>query len=160
MKQISLTRGKFALVDDENYKFLNQFKWFTEKHGRTFYAVRRGKTYLGKRKAIWMHRIVLSVPPHLETDHKDSNGLNNQRINLRICNHSQNGKHRRKRKAHTSSQYKGVHWDKSRQKWTAQIINNKKHFFLGRFTDEKLAAMAYNMAATNLHGEFALLNNL
>ena len=94
MKTIQLTQGQFALVDDEDYDFLMQWKWQAHKDKSTYYATRveYGKNI---KKGIKMHRVIMNTPRNMETDHKDRNGLNNQKYNLRICTRGQNQTNKR-----------------------------------------------------------------
>lgn len=160
MKQIPLTQGQFALVDDEDYQWLNQWKWQAQKGKTTFYAVRtdysRGKKF---KRLLYMHCEILDISneENLHGDHKDRNGLNNQRSNLRIATSSQNNCNRLSLK-NVTSEYKGVGWHKSTNKWCAYIGKGKDQFWLGLFDTEIEAAIAYNKKATQLHGEFAILN--
>lgn len=158
MKKIKLTRGKFATVDDDDFKFINQYKWHAHKHGNTFYAI-RGEWVNGKVKSIRMHREIMKAKPGEIIDHKDCNGLNNQKSNLRFCTHSENMRNRTSHK-NSTSKYLGVYFDKSRNKYRATIYINKKNVCLGRFDDEISAAKAYNHCALIQHGEFARLNKI
>lgn len=154
VKYISLTQGKFALVDDKDYELVNSFKWYFDS--TTGYA-KRDVRIDGKRKCIYMHRFINGTKNGMLTDHKNGNRLDNQRNNLRECNHTQN--HANKRIENSfSSKYKGVYWHKARNKWTAMIRFNRKGHYLGLFTDEKEAAKAYNEKAKDLFGDFAKLN--
>lgn len=159
MKEIKLTQGKIALVDDEDFEHLNQWKWHIQKSGNTYYAIRT--EWLSKSKCICvrMHREILGVKSGDIIDHKDGNGLNNTRNNLRIADSSKNGSNTRSRK-NSSSKYLGVHYCKTRSLWVAQIQHKKVGYHLGLFKDEKLAAIAYNKKALELHGEFANINQL
>lgn len=149
MKKILLTQGKNAFVDDEDFQKLNQYKWCFHKLG---YAVRRSKQ---TGNIVYMHRELLKVS---QVDHKDGNKLNNQKNNLRSCNHSQNNANRFQR--NNTSGIKGVYWDKARKKWHAQIQVNRKMIALGRFTNKQEAGLIYNEAAIKYFGEFAKLNSL
>jgi hypothetical protein len=155
VKQIALTKGQFALVDASNFDALNQVKWYATPHGRTFYAV-HGFNQNGKTKHIFMHRLILGTPPGIRTDHADGNGLNNTRTNLRIATASQNVANKRKWLKPTSSQFKGVGWNKG--KWRAYLQCDGRFIHLGLFDTEHDAALAYNSAALQLFGEFAKLN--
>ncbi len=95
MKLIPLTQGKFAQVDDEDYDYLNQWKWYTTKNHKTFYAARHIRIN-GKQKLIYMHRVIMNIIKGYKTDHIDHNGLNNQKYNLRICTCQENNRNRKK----------------------------------------------------------------
>jgi hypothetical protein len=158
MKEIKLTKGQVALVDDDDFEHLNHFKWkvYFSESANSYYATRKING-----KHIAMHRILMNtVGTNLVIDHKDHNGLNNQKQNLRIATKSQNGANRQIRK-NATSKFLGVHWDKSRNKWRAAIkSSNQKQKTIGRFENETEAALAYNDYALKLHGEFANLNTI
>lgn len=159
MKEIKLTQGKVALVDDEDFEYLNQFKWYANKSytTETYYAERTA-IISGKKINIRMHRVILGIKNgKIRVDHKDRNGLNNQKENIRTCNASENGGNRKASK-NSTSKYLGVSWDKNRQKWRSTIMKNRKQIPLGRFDSEIDAAIAYNLEAVRVHGEFANLN--
>jgi hypothetical protein len=161
MKKIKLTQDKFALVDDQDYEFLIQWKWCASKHRGMFYAVRCVQSKL-KQTAIKMHQIIairMGLLASDTLDHIDQNGLNNQRLNLRLATVSQNGINRPKQRNNTSG-YKGVHWRKDSHKWQAKIQINGKDIHLGYFTSKKEAAKAYNKAALKYFGKFAVLNKV
>jgi hypothetical protein len=157
MKEIQLTQGKVAQVDDEDYEWLNQWKWTYKKSLHTGYAYRHGPRPV--MKTIRMHRFILQASENIEVDHIDCNGLNNQRNNLRICNRSENLCNQRCRIDNTSG-YKGVSWNKHFQKWEAYIIKNGIKKFLGLFSVREEAAQAYNLAAIIYHGRFARQNKI
>jgi hypothetical protein len=105
-----------------------------------------------------MHTVITTFPL---VDHEDGNGLNNQRHNLRDATQQENTRNRSKMVPPTSSQYKGVCWDKERNKWVAHIdIGEGRKRKLGRFTVERDAAVAYNKAAIEIFGEYALVNEI
>lgn len=158
MREIILTQGKVALVDDEDYEFISQWKWhYDGTHGG--YAIRTQRQ--GKRSLHFkMHRVIMGVTdPQILVDHRDVDGLNNQRSNLRVCSHRQNNCNKVKSK-NRSSRYKGVSFYKKYGTWEAGICVNYKNIYLGRFETEEEAALAYNRKAVELHGEFALLNEI
>ena len=150
MKKIELTQNKYTLVDDEDYEYLNQFRWCVTARYAT-----RGK-WMGRektQKTILMHRVIMDCPDGMDVDHKDSNGLNNQKENLRICTTSQNLANSKLSK-NNSSGFKGVSWHKNRNKWVAQIRINGKLIHLGIFTDINDAKSSYIKAAKKMFGEF------
>jgi len=150
MKIIPLTKGYSALVDDKDYKRVSQFKWCAVKKVD-------GGVYAAHRKHGKMHRFILNLSPRKpEVDHKDHNGLNNQKENLRVATHSQNCANTKKIKG--TSKFKGVSWCKSRNLWVAAIGYQGKMITLGRFKSEIQAAKMYNQAAKKLFGDFACLN--
>lgn len=164
MKYIKLTQEKYAIVDDEDYEFINQYKWYANRDKNIFYA-KRGIIIGGqnKQKKIWMHRIILErklkrlLNINEYTDHRNHDGLDNRRDNLRLCNKSENSSNSNKHKK-TSSQYKGVSWHKSHKKWRTQIEINRKSKHIGYFKNEIEAAKAYDEVAKELFGEFARIN--
>ena len=165
MKEIKLTQGKVALVDDADFEWLNQYKWFANKQGNSFYAVRNTPWIDGHRTQVSMHRQILNLTdPNIFGDHRDRNGLNNQRNNLRVATRSQNGTNRR---SWGDSKYLGVHkvvykkggrQKKDYEYWRATIKEGDKVKLIGLFHDEVEAAKAYNKTAIKIHGEFANLN--
>ena len=88
--KIELTQNKFALVDDEDYRWLNEFKWYRVKSKKTDYAYTKIIQSNGKRKSMLMHRLILNTPTGMQTDHKNHNGLDNRKSNIRICTSSEN----------------------------------------------------------------------
>lgn len=157
MKQIPLTQGKFALVDDEDFEWLSQWNWQCTKYG---YAHRKTSvTINGKRKFghIFMHREIIKTPLGMFTDHISGDRLDNQKKNLRICTKAQNRMNEGKRSG-KSSVYKGVRWKTCHSLWEARIKKDLKTTFLGHFSSEIEAAKAYNVAAIEKFGEFARLN--
>ncbi len=160
MKQILLTQGKVALVDDEDFEWLNQYKWRVEIGARTSYA-KRGVDDPSKarRTTLAMHRLILGLTDSkTQVDHIDHNGLNNQRNNLRVVTKQQNAFNMRSFRG--TSKHKGVSFYKPGGKWVARIVVNYIPIHLGYFEDEKEAARAYNKASLEHFGEYAYLNNL
>lgn len=149
MKQIPLTQGKFALVDDADFDWLNQWKWFAHKRKRIWYAARNARHPNGDRYTLSMHSLLL--PEAALVDHWDGNGLNNQRHNVRAATQVQNSANAQKRA--NESGFKGVDFHKDKR-WRARL-NGK---FLGYFSSSEAAARAYDVAAKELFGEFARLN--
>lgn len=156
MREIPLTQGKVALVDDKDYQRLSVHSWHTWRStSGVFYARRTTKN--PSRVTILMHQEVIGKPEAgLEIDHKDRDGLNNQRSNLRFVTHSENMMGQKTIKG--TSRFKGVSWRASSNKWRALIRVGGRLNHLGYFTDEEDAARAYDAAALEHFGEFARLN--
>lgn len=144
-------KGKHVLVDDEDYEYLNQWKWYCDNRG---YALRGVNINKHTHKIIRMHRVIMDVPKGLYIDHINHNTLDNRKSNLRICNRSQNNQNQIKRPGLTS-RYKGVCWCERDNGWYAQIGINGKQINLGLFRDEALAAKTYDEKAKEYFGEFA-----
>lgn len=156
--QISLTRNKYALVDDEDYTFLNQWVWeyFINKRTKQEYAIRR--LYLnGKRVTIWMHREIMKTPEDLVTDHKDGLGLNNQKDNLRNCTQHQN-RMNNKLQTNNTSGFTGVSWCAYHKKWVGGIKFKGKKIRTTYYSSKEDAAIARDDLAKQYFGKFARLN--
>jgi hypothetical protein len=154
-----LTQGKYAIVDPEDYAALIKYKWHVHKAPHTFYAVHsltNGKKQ--PRKNAQMHNLIIKIPPGMFIDHINHNGLDNRKANIRTATRTQNIWHRKKFKRPSRSQYKGVDWLKTQNKWRARIRVNGKRIYLGSFKNEIDAAKAYDVAAKKYHHEFAVLN--
>lgn len=160
MKQIPLTQGQFALVDDEDYEILSKFKWHASKERRNWYALRRGNNDSNESRLFKMHRQILGLTDSkICIDHKDGNGLNNQKSNLRIATNSENQRNK-KVQSNNKSGFKGVYFDKKLKKWRAVFNPNKKSIHIGCFHYPEDAARAYNEIAKKHYGEFARLNDV
>jgi hypothetical protein len=161
-RKIPLTRGKFAIVDPDDFDRLNQHKWYASKSSAKggFYAARCLWDKVNKKKrTVKMHRQILNPPPPLLVDHINRNGLDNRKANLRPATKSQNTVNRPIRKpkgAH--SKYIGVTFQKSNKKWQAQIRAKGIPRIIGYFEKEIDAARAYDKAAKKYHRQFAVLN--
>ncbi len=156
-RKIPLGEGKYALVDQQDFYWVNNFHWCINGRGEQFYAVRNILTKHGKTKLVRLHREIMKPPAGLLVDHHNCDTLDNRRENLRLATPAQNMQNRRKRK-NTSSQFIGVSFHKNSKVWVVQIVHNGKHIWLGRFDSEIEAAKAYDEAARKYHGEFARLN--
>jgi len=154
MKTIQLTKGKITLVDNDDYEYLNQFNWYAADGANTYYARRQIRIGGNKRITYHMHREILNVPDGLETDHRDGNGLNNQRYNLRICTHSQNSMNRIYGRKNRDG-YRGIFWHDKSKLWVARITINKKYRYLGYYKRKEVAAIVYDLFARYYFGEFA-----
>lgn len=151
-KEIKLTKGMVALVDDIDYDWLNRWKWCAVKGHKTFYAFRKSGN-----KDIQMHTLIISGAERV--DHKDGDGLNNQRVNLRRATHQQNLMNRGA-PINNKSGYKGVSFDRFTGRWVAKIGVSGKHLNIGRFDTPEEAALAYNAAAERFYGEFSYKNEI
>lgn len=165
MREIILTKGYKALVDDDDFEIVNQFSWHAAVKKAT------GKVYAyayigGGRKnshKMSMHRLLIEVSDGHFIDHIDGNGLNNCRNNLRTCSQWQNSANRgkpenRQSNRKPSSRYKGVHKPKQTRKFAAGIMSLYVETHLGYFESEIDAARAYDTAAQRLHGNYAVTN--
>jgi len=156
MREIKLPKGFVALVSDDKFEMLNQYRWGVQKIGQTWYATRNEifeHVRNGRKKIHYMHRDAVNAEDDEEVDHIDGNGLNNQDDNLRIVTHRQNIQNWHSKKY---SIYPGITWDKAVRKWIARIRIGGKRKYLGLFKEEKDAFYAY-VNALEAIGE-ALLN--
>lgn len=159
-KLIPLTRGYSAIVDDEDHDYLMQWKWyvFIRSDKRTPYAVRNAKYTPSGRGVIMMHRLLFCpLGDGVFVDHINRNGLDNRKCNLRKYTKSENAANAQY-KSGLTSRFRGVCWFRETSKWRAQIHMNRKKVTLGYFTNEIDAARAYDRAAINQWGEFAIIN--
>lgn len=157
MKTIPLTRGQVALVDDDDFERLSKHRWcYLSGDAGAGYAYRHIRED-GKQKTILMHRAIMNPTKGFEIDHIDHDGLNNSKSNMREVTHAQNMMNLRANAGGTSA-YKGVCFPTDSRNFVAQIQVNHKTIYLGCFTDERLAAQAYNNAAVKYYGAYACLN--
>ncbi len=159
MREINLTGGKVAIVDDQDLEWLSRWKWYCDKDG---YAVRR-RSDKGVYRSTFMHRVIMQTPADLQTDHINGDRLDNRRCNLRVCTNMENQQNIRKRNPRGGmrpSQYKGVSWDKRKGKWRVVITVNGRPTHMGSFAQEEAAAKAYDDAAKQFFGDFAKLNDI
>lgn len=158
MKQIQLTQGKTVMVDDEDYEFLSQWKWYALKPtGNKNYYAARGlyDPVTKKRTTQYMHKLLLDTKDYV--DHRNRNTLDNRRKNLRSATPSQS---RTNCTPKGVSKYMGVSAIKGSFKWQATICFGGKKRHLGSFDTEEDAAKMYNIWAKTFHGEFANLNKV
>jgi hypothetical protein len=157
MKEIPLTQGKVAIVDDRFYPMLKTIGKWCLQSGRYAATRFRGRLWL-------MHDLLMlwaygEPPQGKKVDHRNRDGLDNRLRNLRYATSSQNNANKLKRSDNTSG-YKGVFWHKRAKKWMAQLGYQNKLHYLGLFASKKEAALAYNEAAEQLAGEFACKNSI
>lgn len=137
MKRIALTKGASTLIDDEDVEFVTRWRWKLHPQG---YACR--STWVdGRYVTLMLHRVIAKTPPHLQTDHINRDRLDNRRSNLRNVTGSTNTMNQGLSPRNTSG-FRGVTWDKSRQKWQAKTKHLGKWIYLGRFDTAEDAAAA------------------
>lgn len=151
-KEIKLTKGKVAVVDDEDYEWLNSFRWHASWSGNRFYVCRR-VTENKKSRIVYMHRFIMSDVDGMVVDHSDGDSLNNTRANLRHVTRSKNNVNCIKKSK--SNNFKGVTFRKSLNKWIAQCHDGKTTKYLGMFTTEQEAHECFKSKHLELHGEYS-----
>ena len=162
MKEIILTDGSVCKVDDDDFVFLSKWGWRPQRHCHCTYAVRTRWGGEGNPpEIVSMHRVVADAATGLDVDHINRNGLDNRRENLRLCTRGQNNANRGPWNKKKNSKYKGAHLHKMKNGgtfWAAAICKDYKQIHLGTFKTDRDAAIAYDKAAIELHGEFAYTN--
>lgn len=154
MKKISICKTKFlpfdwTLVDDEDYKWLREWRWHTDNKGYVVRRVRRD----GKKYVVYMHREIMKTPEGMVTDHVNGNKVDNRRSNLRVCSDGQN-KRNRDKSLGFDAPYKGAYWQKQIKRWYSRIQVNGRSIYLGTFSTPEEASTAYNVAAKKYHGKY------
>ncbi len=155
---IPLTQGKYAIVDPEDFDELNKHKWYAREAGHTFYAVRSIRKNNINVTTVQMHRQIINPPDGRVVDHKNHEGLDNRKVNLRPATRAQNAWNSINLPKNGSSKYRGVKYSKANGKFRAAINVNGKRIHLGYFENEIDAAKAYDNAARLYRGNFAVLN--
>ena len=155
---VPLTKGYESVIDAADVTLVAGFNWTAKVRRRAdgavlcVYAYRR--ICVGRKsQTVFMHRAIAGTPDGLQTDHIDGNGLNNSRSNLRIATSTENSCNRQKT-SNNKSGFKGVYFDKAKEKWLAQIMLLGKTRRLGGYANIEDAAAAYAKASAELHGEF------
>ena len=164
MPTIPLSPRGETLVSEEDFERVSQYVWywneFGAKKGKRPRAYRRfkvGKTW----KLVYLHRFLLNPPAGMCVDHINGDTLDNRRENLRICTYSQNSQNVKvQERPNKSSSFKGIYFDKARQKYVVRVSVAGKTHMIGAFKYEQNAAKAYNRAAKELHGEFHKPNSV
>ena len=159
---VPLTQGYEAVIDADDVPIAGAFNWYAEIDRRSdgsirsVYAVRKRRDESGNEKGERLHRIIAGATPGFEVDHKDGDGLNNRRTNIRVATNAQN-QHNQRISTRNTSGAKGVTWHRKLSKWQAQIVINKKRKYLGCFQTESEASAAYHAAAVAAFGEWATI---
>ena len=162
---IPLTRGMVAVVDERDYDWLMQWPWYANPNnvdGVTTYYARRDEhgQSNGKKRVVLMHRFIMDASDAALVDHRDHDGLNCRRMNLRIATRAQNNQNVRSSRKRNAHGLKGVHYDKERDGWRSKINVDGKTVLLGRHKTKEAAAEAYRVAAIRYFGEFACSETL
>lgn len=149
----------FAIIDESNKEKVLRFRWSLSDQG---YAYRTFRDSEGRLRHQKMQHLLLTRHKDMFLDHINGNRLDNRECNLRVCTRRENNRNsgKRKRNGVSTSEFKGVYFDKSRNKWGASIVVNRKKTMIGRYDREIDAASAYNEKSKILFGEFARLNIL
>lgn len=157
-RRIKLTRGKYAIVDVEDFEWLNKYKWHYTHYG---YARRTNYKRNGKDKIeveSYMHKMIFQAPEGMIVDHINRNGADNRKANLRAATQKQNVWNRKFKRKGGKTRYNGIRWDKNREKWQVRLAINGRRESFGYYADEKEAALAYDRVAKRYRGEYAFLN--
>ncbi len=151
---VPLTRGFSATIDAADVALVVGYNWFAVVQDHTVYAVRRVHGVKGRGSKISMHRQIMSPSAKHQVDHIDLDGLNNRRVNMRLCSVAENARNRRRSAANTSG-LKGVCWSRAARKWQAGIKIDGKQTHLGLYDTPEAAHAAYAKASAALHGAFS-----
>lgn len=157
-KEIPISGGRVAIVDDGDYALISRFKWSSKQCGNTVYA-HRGYTENGRKTMVVMHRFLMGAKSSIQVDHVNGNGLDNRRENLRFATLQQNQFNQTKIPG-CSSKFKGVHWNKKFRKFQASIRVHGHRKSLGYFRNDASGAKAYDQAAIKFYGQFARTNEM
>jgi hypothetical protein len=152
--EVPLTQGYVAIIDAADADAVLAHKWCAQVTPRSVYARRSVRRPDGQKTSQYMHTFLTGYG---RTDHRNGDGLDNRRVNLREAEARQNSWNVR-RHVDSTGGYKGVSWHRRDQRWIAQIAANGTRTYLGYFTIAEEAARAYDVAARELHGEYAALN--
>ncbi len=146
---IGLTKSLSAQIDDADWPLVSGRKWCAEAH--------RGTKWYARNRDGYMHRVIMGAQAGQIIDHINHNGLDNRRCNLRFVSPSENHWHSRRAKNNTTG-FIGVHFDKTHGRWKASVMRHGHRHYLGYFNNPVDAALAHDLAALQLHGEYAETN--
>ena len=133
--KVDLTKGKKATIDKGSLALVSKYKWYAHLTPTGKWYARTSVVANGKKKWLWMHRLILGLQGSTIADHRNGNGLDNRKKNLRESTYSRNARNMRVRKH--SSKFKGVTWNKRRCRWVAQIeLGSRRNVYLGSFAKE------------------------
>lgn len=152
MREIPLTRGMVALVDDEDYEEVMRFYWFALTNGHVTYAARKDNS-----TTVYMHLDLMGDGDGRQVDHQDGDGLNNRRGNLRWATRAEQGRNRRCYRNNRAG-LKGVQRVRGTVRWRARITFDGRTHNLGCFGSAEDAALAYDIKAREVFGAFARVN--
>jgi hypothetical protein len=157
--EISLTQGKVAQIDDEDWPLVAAFKWYAhhDQDGRWYAQTNAWSPSKRKRVTLAMHTVIAGAGPGDMVDHWDAEAtLDNRRRNIRVCTNALNQQNTGPRGG--ASCFKGVSWNAEKGCWKVAFRCHGRFHFVGYFSDEQEAAKAYDVAILPLAGEFARLN--
>ena len=154
---LPLTRDQFAIIDADDAQQLSGVFWCAHFISGRWYASGRIMGEGGWSRLVLMHRYIMNAKHGELIDHKDGNALHNSKSNLRVATKSQNAANSRLRSDNKIG-YRGVSWDRSREKWRAYCRPHGKQIHIGYFDDPKDAAHAYDLCAITQFGRFARTN--
>lgn len=155
--EIPLTKGKVALIDAADFDLVSRYKWRAFCSRGNWYAQTDLSRSGGRRKTVFMHRLLLGVDGNYKVDHRDGDGLNNRRKNIRCATEAQNQMNRKAR--YGASRFKGVSYNAHTRMWLARIVYSQQTACLGHYVTDAMAGLAYDLAAERLFRTFANLNH-
>lgn len=157
--RLKLSNGGFTRVSLCDFSRVKDTTWWSSKVGNNVYVVCHAVRPDGRWTKRSLHRVILGLTDfRIKSDHKDGDGLNNLRRNLRVCSNSENASAFRRPVSKKTSRFRGVSWSNARKKWVVQLRKDYRKHFGGRFASELAAARVYNGLAIKLFGHFAQLN--
>ncbi|QDX93603.1 hypothetical protein EEL30_15635 [Brevibacillus laterosporus] len=157
-REIPLTKGEVAIVDDLDYELLSRYKWHYVSSGYAGRSIHHRDTIA--RSFVLMHRKIVGAPVGKVVDHINGNKLDNRRSNLRIVDQTKNQANRQQLNRNNKSGFRGVSWSKAAGKWESSVMFLGKKIYLGIYESPVDAAVAYNTKASELFGDCAQLNDI